>query len=81
MARTSKATAGVPSIQRPAKFEPFNDPEILTANAKAETQKFRDILHRSRKAGGHDDDALKGDRPVYGFKPLRQQGLTNQDGD
>lgn len=81
MAKTSKAAAGIPSIQRPAKCEPFNDPEILTANAKAEAQKFSDVLHRSRKAGGHDDDAPKSDRPVYGFKPPRQQGLVNQDGD
>ncbi|MCK1491300.1 hypothetical protein IVB14_12955 [Bradyrhizobium sp. 180] len=81
MARSSKAAAGVRTIQRPAKFETFNDPDILTANAAAETQKFRDTLHRSRKAGGHDDAALNGDRTVYGFEPPRQQGLINQDGD
>ncbi|RXH06301.1 hypothetical protein [Bradyrhizobium vignae] len=80
MARPSKAAAGVPTIQRPAKLETFNDPNILTGKAKAEAQKFRDTLHRSRKAGGHDDDALNGDRIVHGFKP-RQQGLINQDGD
>lgn len=81
MARPSKAAAGVPTIQRPAKFEPYNDPDILTAKADAEAQKFRDTLHRSRKAGGHDDAALNDDRPVYGFEPPRQQGLINQDGD
>lgn len=81
MARDSKAAAGVPTIQRPAKFEPYNDPDILTANASAAAQKFKDTLLQSRKTGGHDDDALKGDRTVYSFEPSRQQGLLNQDGD
>lgn len=81
MKKTTNNKAGIPAVNRPAKFEPYNDPDILTAISKAEAQKFSDILHRSRKAGGHDDDALKNDRPVYGFKPPRQQGLINQDGD
>ncbi|MGY2935980.1 hypothetical protein ACVWZ6_005582 [Bradyrhizobium sp. GM6.1] len=81
MTKTTNSKAGVPSIQRPTKFEPYNDPDILTATADAAAQKFRDTLLRSRKAGGHDDAALNGDRTVYGFEPPCQQGLTNQDGD
>jgi len=81
MKKTTISKAGVPSVNRSAKFEPYNDPDILTAISNEEAQKFRDILHRSRNAGGHDDDALKNDRPVCGFKPPRQQGLVNQDGD
>jgi hypothetical protein len=56
----------------PTKYEPYNDPAVLTAHTQAAGKAFTDMLRRSREAGGHDDDALQSDRPIYPFK----QGLT-----
>jgi len=61
-------------VRRPAKWEPHNDPAVLTANSQAEAKAFMDLLRRSRAAGGHDEDALKSDRPV-------RHGLPNRDAD
>ena len=57
MARSVKG--GVRSITRPAKFEPFKDPAVLTANAEKSVKQFSDMLRRSREANGHKDGDTK----------------------
>lgn len=49
------------------KYEPYNDPMLLTANTRAASNAFSDLVRRSREADGHDDDALKNDRPLHDF--------------
>jgi hypothetical protein len=59
---------GVNPIKRPTKYEPYNDPTLLTAKSQETVKAFNDLLRRSREAGGHDDEALKNDRPVLHLK-------------
>jgi hypothetical protein len=55
----ARARPGLPSVSRPVQVRPFNDPTIATANAKKEAERFRDMMRRSREAGGHDADTSK----------------------
>jgi hypothetical protein len=73
MAKAPKPGSSHP-VRRPAKLEPHDDPAVITADAQASVKAFTDLVRRSREAGGHDEDALKNDRPLDVFK----QG---QDGD
>lgn len=73
MAKAS-SRPGFHTIQRPARYEPFNDPAVLTANAEEAVKAFRDLVRRSREVGGHDDDALKNDQPLHGFLRSSQNG-------